>query len=105
MYKRQGFEWELEKSPAGAHQWVAKDAPEDVPFAHDTTKKQRPKMLTTDLSLRFDPIYGPISKRFLENPQAFADAFARAWLQPVSYPPLDVHQRLVPGGPGSARTR
>ena len=76
-----GFEWELEKSPAGAHQWVAKGAPEDVPFAHDTTKKQRPKMLTTDLSLRFDPIYGPISKRFLENPQAFAEAFARAWFK------------------------
>ena len=76
-----GFEWELEKSPAGAHQWVAKDAPEDVPHAHDPAKKQRPKMLTTDLSLRFDPIYGPISRRFLENPQAFADAFARAWFK------------------------
>jgi len=76
-----GFEWELEKSPAGAHQWVAKDAPEDVPFAHDKTRKQRAKMLTTDLSLRFDPIYGPISKRFLENPQAFAEAFARAWFK------------------------
>ncbi|HEV7271219.1 catalase/peroxidase HPI [Pseudoxanthomonas sp.] len=76
-----GFEWELEKSPAGAHQWVAKDAPEDVPHAHDKTRKQRPKMLTTDLSLRFDPIYGPISKRFLENPQAFAEAFARAWFK------------------------
>ena len=76
-----GFEWELEKSPAGAHQWVAKGAPEDVPLAHDATRKQRPKMLTTDLSLRFDPIYGPISKRFLENPQAFADAFARAWFK------------------------
>lgn len=76
-----GFEWELEKSPAGAHQWVAKNAPEDVPLAHDPTRKQRPKMLTTDLSLRFDPIYGPISKRFLENPQALADAFARAWFK------------------------
>ena len=76
-----GFEWELEKSPAGAHQWVAKNAPEDVPLAHDPTRKQRPKMLTTDLSLSFDPIYGPISKRFLENPQAFADAFARAWFK------------------------
>ena len=76
-----GFEWELEKSPAGAHQWVAKDAPEDVPDAHDPSRKHRPKMLTTDLSLRFDPIYGPISKRFLENPQAFADAFARAWFK------------------------
>lgn len=76
-----GFEWELEKSPAGAHQWVAKDAPEDVPLAHDKSRKQRVKMLTTDLSLRFDPIYGPISKRFLENPQSFADAFARAWFK------------------------
>ena len=76
-----GFEWELEKSPAGAHQWVAKDAPEDVPHAHDASKKQRVKMLTTDLSLRFDPIYGPISRRFLENPQSFADAFARAWFK------------------------
>ncbi|MDH5833952.1 catalase/peroxidase HPI [Luteimonas kalidii] len=76
-----GFEWELEKSPAGAHQWVAKDAPEDVPDAHDATKKHRPRMLTTDLSLRFDPVYGPISRRFLENPQAFADAFARAWFK------------------------
>lgn len=76
-----GFEWELEKSPAGAQQWVAKDAPEDVPLAHDKSRKQRVKMLTTDLSLRFDPIYGPISKRFLENPQSFADAFARAWFK------------------------
>jgi len=76
-----GFEWELEKSPAGAHQWVAKGAAEDIPHAHDPSKKQRPRMLTTDLSLRLDPIYGPISKRFLENPQAFADAFARAWFK------------------------
>jgi catalase-peroxidase len=76
-----GFEWELEKSPAGAHQWVAKDAPEDIPDAHVPSKKHRPRMLTTDLSLRFDPVYGPISKRFLENPQAFADAFARAWFK------------------------
>jgi catalase-peroxidase len=76
-----GFEWELEKSPAGAQQWVAKDAPEDVPHAHDASKKLRPRMLTTDLSLRFDPVYGPISQRFLENPQAFADAFARAWFK------------------------
>ena len=76
-----GFEWELEKSPAGAHQWVARDAGEDIPDAHDRSKKHRPKMLTTDLSLRFDPVYGPISRRFLENPQAFADAFARAWFK------------------------
>ena len=76
-----GFEWELEKSPAGAHQWVARDAGEVIPDAHDPSKKHRPRMLTTDLALRFDPIYGPISKRFLENPQAFADAFARAWFK------------------------
>ncbi|MFC3549838.1 catalase/peroxidase HPI [Lysobacter cavernae] len=76
-----GFEWELEKSPAGAHQWVAKDAGDVIPDAHDKSKKHRPKMLTTDLTLRFDPIYGPISKRFMENPQAFADAFARAWFK------------------------
>ncbi|MGJ4804078.1 catalase/peroxidase HPI [Luteimonas sp. SDU82] len=76
-----GFEWELEKSPAGAHQWVAKDAGEVIPDAHDPSKKHRPRMLTTDLALRFDPIYGPISKRFLENPQAFAEAFARAWFK------------------------
>jgi catalase-peroxidase len=76
-----GFEWELTKSPAGAWQWVAKDAPEDVPLAHDTSRKQRPTMLTTDLSLRFDPVYGSISKRFHENPDQFADAFARAWFK------------------------
>jgi len=76
-----GFEWELEKSPAGAQQWVAKDAGDIIPDAHDPSKKHRPKMLTTDLSLRLDPIYGPISRRFLENPQAFADAFARAWFK------------------------
>ncbi|MDQ1012887.1 catalase-peroxidase [Streptomyces sp. V4I23] len=73
------YEYELTKSPAGAHQWVAKDAPEIVPDAHDPSKKHRPMMLTTDLSLRFDPIYEPISRRFYENPQEFADAFARAW--------------------------
>jgi catalase-peroxidase len=73
------YEYELEQSPAGAHQWVAKDAPEIVPDAHDSSKKHRPKMLTTDLSLRFDPIYEPISRRFYENPEEFADAFARAW--------------------------
>ena len=76
-----GFEWELEKSPAGAHQWVAKDAGAVIPDAHDPAKKHRPRMLTTDLSLRFDPVYGPISRRFLENPQAFAEAFARAWFK------------------------
>ncbi|MER8220534.1 catalase/peroxidase HPI, partial [Streptomyces sp. NPDC094143] len=75
------FEYELEQSPAGAHQWVAKDAPEIVPDAHDPSKKHRPKMLTTDLALRFDPIYEPISRRFYENPDQFADAFARAWFK------------------------
>ncbi|MFF6914038.1 catalase/peroxidase HPI [Streptomyces sp. NPDC012466] len=75
------FEYELEQSPAGANQWVAKDAPEIVPDAHDPSKKHRPKMLTTDLALRFDPIYEPISRRFYENPDQFADAFARAWFK------------------------
>ncbi len=75
------FEWELEKSPAGAHQWVAKDAGEIIPDAHDPAKKRRPTMLTTDLSLRLDPAYEKISRRFLQNPQAFAEAFARAWFK------------------------
>ncbi len=76
-----GFEWELEKSPAGAHQWVAKNAGEIIPDAFDPNKKRRPTMLTTDLSLRFDPAYEKISRRFLENPDQFADAFARAWFK------------------------
>jgi len=77
------YEWELTKSPAGAHQWVAKNVNGNgtIPDAHDPSKKHAPTMLTTDLSLRFDPIYGPISKRFLENPQEFADAFAKAWFK------------------------
>jgi len=75
------YEWELTKSPAGANQWVAKDAEEIVPDAHDSSKKHRPTMLTTDLSLRFDPAYEKISRRFLENPDEFADAFARAWFK------------------------
>ncbi|MBK3580720.1 catalase/peroxidase HPI [Streptomyces sp. MBT65] len=73
-----GYEWELTQSPAGANQWVAKDAQAIIPDAHSDAKKL-PTMLTTDLSLRFDPIYGEISKRFHENPAQFADAFARAW--------------------------
>ena len=75
------FEWELEKSPAGAYQWVAKNAGDVVPFAHDALKKHAPKMLTTDLALRFDPVYEKISRRFFENPLVFADAFARAWFK------------------------
>jgi len=73
------YEYELTKSPAGAHQWVAKDAGEVIPDAHDPSKKHRPTMLTTDLALRFDPAYGPISRRFYENPDQFAHAFAEAW--------------------------
>jgi len=75
------YEWELTTSPAGAKQWVAKDGPEIIPDAHDPNKKHRPTMLTTDLSLRFDPGFEKISRRFLENPQAFAEAFARAWFK------------------------
>ncbi|MFE0178437.1 catalase/peroxidase HPI [Streptomyces sp. NPDC059002] len=73
------YDYELTQSPAGAHQWVAKDAPEIIPDAFDSSKKHRPQMLTTDLSLRFDPVYEQISRRFYENPDQFADAFARAW--------------------------
>ncbi|MFM8618597.1 MAG: catalase/peroxidase HPI [Opitutaceae bacterium] len=75
------YEWELVKSPAGAHQWVAKNAPEIVPDAFDPKKKHRPSMLTTDLALRFDPAYEKVSRRFLANPAQFADAFARAWFK------------------------
>ncbi len=75
------YEWELTTSPAGAKQWVAKDAPEIIPDAHIPGKKHKPTMLTTDLTLRFDPEFGKISRRFLDNPQAFAEAFARAWFK------------------------
>ena len=74
-------EWELTKSPAGAHQWVAKDAPASVPDAFDKEKKHRPTMLTTDLSMRFDPEYEKISRKFYENPESFNKAFARAWFK------------------------
>jgi len=76
-----GHEWELSKSPAGAHQWVARNADAVIPDAHDPSKKHRPTMLTTDLSLRMDPAYEKISRKFLADPQAFADAFARAWFK------------------------
>ncbi len=76
-----GFEWELTKSPAGAKQWVAKNGPNTVPDAHNPSKKHPPTMLTTDLSLRFDPAYEKISRRFYEHPDEFADAFARAWFK------------------------
>jgi catalase-peroxidase len=76
-----GFEWELSKSPAGAQQWIAKNASAIIPDAHDRSKKRLPTMLTTDLALRFDPAYEKISRRFLANPDQFADAFARAWFK------------------------
>jgi catalase-peroxidase len=78
-----GYEWELTKSPAGAQQWVAKGAPDSIPYAQDKSKKRKPTMLTTDLSLRFDPAYEKISRRFYEHPDQFADAFARAWFKLV----------------------
>ena len=76
-----GYEWELTKSPAGAHQWQAKNAAATIPDVHDPAKRRLPTMLTTDLSLRFDPVYEKISRRFYENPDQFADAFARAWFK------------------------
>lgn len=75
------FDWELTKSPAGANQWTAKNADDIIPDAFDGSKKQKPRMLTTDLSLRFDPTYEKIARRFLENPDQLADAFARAWFK------------------------
>jgi catalase-peroxidase len=76
-----GHEWELTKSPAGAYQWTAKGAAATIPDAHDPSKRHIPTMLTTDLSLRFDPVYEKISRRFMENPAHLADAFARAWFK------------------------
>ena len=76
-----GYEWELSESPAGAHQWVAKDAEAIIPDPYDASKKRLPTMLTTDLALRFDPVYEPISRHFLEHPDELADAFARAWFK------------------------
>lgn len=76
-----GFEWELTKSPAGAHQWVAKDVGEIIPHAHDSSKKIRPTMLTSDIALRTDPAYEKIGRRFLEHPQEFEDAFRKAWFK------------------------
>jgi len=76
-----GYEWELTKSPAGAHQWVAKGAKATIPDAHNPSKKHAPTMLTTDLSMRFDPAYEKISRHYYEHPDQFADAFARAWFK------------------------
>ena len=91
-----GFEWELTRSPAGAQQWVAKNAPPErmVPDAHDPSRKHPPTMLTSDLALRFDPIYGPISRRFHENPEEFAKAFAEAWYK-LTHRDMGPHGRLL----------
>jgi catalase-peroxidase len=89
-------EWELTKSPAGAWQWTAKDAPADIPDAHDPSKKRVPTMLTTDLSLRLDPAYEKISRRFHEHPEEFADAFARAWFKLTHRDMGPIHRYLGP---------
>jgi len=88
------YEWELTKSPAGAHQWTPKDGPKTVPDAHDPSKSNYPMMLTTDLSLKVDPIYGPISKRFHENPAEFNAAFARAWYK-LTHRDMGPYSRLL----------
>jgi catalase-peroxidase len=88
------FDWELTKSPAGAHQWVAKNADKVMPDAHDKSKKHAPTMLTTDLSLRFDPAYEKISRRFYEHPLEFADAFARAWFK-LTHRDMGPHARYL----------
>src|SRR5262244_1992963 len=90
------FEWALEKSPAGAWQWKAKNAPADVPEAHDKSKKRMPTMLTTDLSLKLDPAYEKISRRFYEDPDEFADAFARAWFKLTHRDMGPIHRYLGP---------
>ena len=88
------YEWELTKSPAGAHQWVAKNAEEVIPDAYDSARKRRPTMLTTDLSLRVDPAYEKISRRFLENPDEFAVAFAEAWFK-LTHRDMGPHARYL----------
>jgi catalase-peroxidase len=90
------YEWELVKSPAGAHQWLAKNVAEEdmVVDAHDPSKKHRPMMTTADLSLRFDPIYGPIARRYQQNPEEFADAFARAWFK-LTHRDMGPHARYL----------
>lgn len=90
------FEWELTKSPAGAQQWQAKDAPADIPDPFDSARKRVPTMLTTDLSLRFDPEYEKISRRFHEHPDQFADAFARAWFKLTHRDMGPIHRYLGP---------
>ncbi len=91
-----GYEWELSRSPAGAHQWIPRDGAGagTVPDAFDASKKHAPTMLTTDLALRMDPIYGPISRRFYENPEQFADAFAKAWYK-LTHRDMGPHRLLL----------
>jgi catalase-peroxidase len=91
-----GYEWELTKSPAGAHQWKPKGGAgaDTVPDAHDPSKRHAPSMLTTDLALRFDPVYEKISRRFMENPDQFADAFARAWFK-LTHRDMGPHARYL----------
>ncbi|MGI5267916.1 catalase/peroxidase HPI [Nonomuraea sp. CA-218870] len=97
-----GYEWELTKSPAGAHQWRPKHGAgqDSIPDAHDPSKRHAPAMLTTDIALREDPIYGPISRRFFENPDEFADAFARAWFKLTHRDMGPVARYLGPEVPG-----
>jgi catalase-peroxidase len=90
------YEWELTKSPAGAYQWKAKSAAAAIPDAHDESRKHVPTMLTTDLSLRFDPAYAKISRRFYEHPDQFADAFARAWFKLTHRDMGPIHRYLGP---------
>ncbi len=94
------FEWELTKSPGGAHQWVAKDADNIIPDAFDSSKMHRPTMLTTDLSLKLDPAYEKISRHFFENPDALADAFARAWFKLTHRDMGPLSRYLGPDVPG-----
>ncbi|WP_353166302.1 catalase/peroxidase HPI [Empedobacter brevis] len=89
-----GFEWELTKSPAGAHQWVAKDVGEIIPHAHDASKKLRPTMLTSDIALRVDPAYEKIGRRFLEHPEEFEDAFRKAWFK-LTHRDMGPHSRYL----------
>ncbi|MNE14786.1 Catalase-peroxidase [compost metagenome] len=97
-----GFDWELTKSPAGAHQWRPKGGAgaDRIPHAFDPAKKQEPRMLTSDLALRFDPIYEPIARRFKENPEQLADAFARAWYKLIHRDMGPLSRYLGPEMPG-----
>jgi catalase-peroxidase len=97
------YDWELTKSPAGAYQWTPKnpEAQETVPDAHDPSKRHAPMMLTTDLALKLDPVYGPIAKRFYENPDELADAFARAWYKLLHRDMGPISRYLGPWVPGA----